>query len=73
MVIKTTEAESGPMGHGDLEGVTNPSPPTHNDALDIRATMANYDVAQVFVDADSSINVLFRVALKQMGKNVEDL
>lgn len=44
MVIKITEAELGPvigLGHSDLERVTTP----HNDALVIRATMANYDVA----------------------------
>lgn len=60
MVVRAPEVESDPVigiGPGDFEGVT--SPPPHNDALIIRATMANYDVVWVFVDVGSSINVLF--------------
>lgn len=32
----------------------------HNDALVIRAMEANYEVARIFVDSRSSVNVLFR-------------
>lgn len=37
------------FGPSDLEGVMTP----HNDALVIRAIVANYDVTRIFVDTDS--------------------
>lgn len=63
MVVSALEVESGPVigfGLGDLEGVTTP----YSNALIIRATMANYDIARIFVDVDSLINVLFWEALE---------
>ncbi|XP_073120993.1 uncharacterized protein [Henckelia pumila] len=50
------------FGPGDLEGVCLP----HNDALLIRARVANYDVRRVFVDSGSSVNVIFQEAFEQM-------
>lgn len=35
--------------------------------------MANYEIARVFIDAGSSINVLFKQALEQMGLFERDL
>lgn len=67
-MVNTPEKESSlVLGFGptDMKGVVAP----HNDALIIRATMANYEVARIFVDANSSISILFRIALKQMGLN----
>ncbi|XP_073286801.1 uncharacterized protein [Primulina huaijiensis] len=51
------------FGPKDLEGVSLP----HNDALVIQARVANYDVLRVFVDNGSSVNVIFKEALVQMG------
>ncbi|XP_073153296.1 uncharacterized protein [Henckelia pumila] len=39
---------------------------THNDALVIRALVANYDVARIFVDSGSSVNLLFQETINQM-------
>ncbi|XP_073121459.1 uncharacterized protein [Henckelia pumila] len=50
------------FGPEDLKGVAN----NHNDALVIRAMVANYDVARKFVDSGSSVNVLFQEAINQM-------
>ncbi|XP_073132975.1 uncharacterized protein [Henckelia pumila] len=50
------------FGPEDLKGVSS----NHNDALVIRATVANYDVARIFVDSGSSVNVLFQEAINQM-------
>lgn len=41
-----------------LEGLTTP----HEDVLVIRVTIANYEVARVFVDSGSSMNILFKEA-----------
>ncbi|XP_073135228.1 uncharacterized protein [Henckelia pumila] len=46
----------------DLRGVVAP----HNDALVVTVTIANYDVARIFVDSGSSVNVLFKGTLDQM-------
>lgn len=46
----------------NLEGVTTP----HEDALVIRATITNYDIARVFMDLGGSINILFKEAFNQM-------
>ncbi|XP_073153246.1 uncharacterized protein [Henckelia pumila] len=47
---------------GDLEGVCFP----HNDAMLIKARVANYDVKRVFVDSGSSVNVIFQEAFQQI-------
>lgn len=46
----------------NLEGVTIP----HDNALVVRATIANYDVSNVFIDLESSISILFKEAFNQM-------
>ncbi|XP_074560828.1 uncharacterized protein LOC141817025 [Curcuma longa] len=50
------------FGPQNLEGVDTP----HDDTLVIRATIANYDVARVFVDTGSSVNVLYKEAFDRM-------
>lgn len=40
----------------DLEGVVTP----HEDELLIRVVIVNYNVAQIFIDMGSSVNVLFK-------------
>ncbi|XP_073130434.1 uncharacterized protein [Henckelia pumila] len=50
------------FGPEDLERVCLP----HNDALLIRAQVANYDIRRVFVDSGSSVNVIFQDAFEQM-------
>ncbi|XP_075473308.1 uncharacterized protein LOC142504311 [Primulina tabacum] len=50
------------FGPDDLPGVSLP----HNEALVIQARVSNYDVMWVFVDSDSSVNVIFKEALVQM-------
>ncbi|XP_074591721.1 uncharacterized protein LOC141847563 [Curcuma longa] len=65
-------ADLGPnisFGPQDLEGVDTP----HDDALVIRATIANYDVARVFVDTGSSVNVLYKEAFDRMQLDEGDL
>lgn len=47
---------------GDLQGIVS----SHNDALLITATIANYDIARVFVDTESSTIVYFKGVLDQM-------
>lgn len=72
IVVGVMEVESEPVQgfeSSDLEEVATP----HNDSLVIRAIVANYDVARVFVDASNSVNVLFWVALEKMRMNVRDL
>lgn len=46
----------------DIEEVNTP----HNDALVIRAAVANYEVARVLVDSGSSVNIIFKSAFSQM-------
>ncbi|XP_073308369.1 uncharacterized protein [Primulina huaijiensis] len=50
------------FGPEDLRGIVAP----HNDALVVTATIANYDVARIFIDNGSSVNVLFKSTLDQM-------
>lgn len=72
LTINTPKEESGPVlrfGFEDLKGIMTP----HNDDLVIRVIVTNYKVAWVFVDADSSVNVLFKLALEQMILNKRDL
>ncbi|XP_073020996.1 uncharacterized protein [Primulina eburnea] len=50
------------FGPEDLRDVVTP----HNDALVVTVTIANYDVARIFIDNGSSVNVLFKSTLDQM-------
>ncbi|XP_073061994.1 uncharacterized protein [Primulina eburnea] len=50
------------FGLEDLRGVVAP----HNDTLVVTATIANYDVARIFIYNGSSVNVLFKSTLDQM-------
>ncbi|XP_073031328.1 uncharacterized protein [Primulina eburnea] len=50
------------FGSEDLRGIVTP----HNDALVVTATIANYDVARIFIDNGSSVNVLFKSTLDQI-------
>ncbi|XP_075515414.1 uncharacterized protein LOC142550057 [Primulina tabacum] len=59
--VKRSEAVIS-FGTEDLKGVNLP----HNDALVIKARVANYDILRVFVDSGSSVNVIFKEALVQM-------
>ncbi|XP_073121018.1 uncharacterized protein [Henckelia pumila] len=51
------------FGPDDLKGLSDTN---HNDALVFRALVANYDVARIFVDSGSSVNVLFQETINQM-------
>lgn len=53
----------------DLEVVSIP----HTNALVICATIANYDMAQVFVDTGSSIDILFKNIFDQMQVELIEL
>ncbi|XP_074592499.1 uncharacterized protein LOC141848374 [Curcuma longa] len=57
------------FGPQDLEGISLP----HDDALVIRATIANYDVARIFVDTGSSVNVLYKDAFDRMQIDQDQL
>ncbi|XP_074588641.1 uncharacterized protein LOC141844506 [Curcuma longa] len=57
------------FGPQDLEGVEVP----HDDALVVHATIANYDIARVFVDTGSSVNIIFKKAFVQMQIDEADL
>ncbi|XP_073064019.1 uncharacterized protein [Primulina eburnea] len=50
------------FGPEDLRGIVAP----HNDALVVTATIANYDVARIFIDNGSSVNILFKSTMDQM-------
>ncbi|XP_073017772.1 uncharacterized protein [Primulina eburnea] len=50
------------FGPDDLRGIVAP----HNDALVVMATVANYDVARIFIDNGSSVNILFKSTLDKM-------
>ncbi|XP_073120294.1 uncharacterized protein [Henckelia pumila] len=70
MEIDNQIVHTGPtlsFGPEDLRGI----PSNHNDALVIRAMVANYDVAPIFMDSGSSVNVLFQESINQMdlGQN----
>lgn len=53
----------------DLRGIVA----SHNDVLVIRTIVANYEVDRVFIDADSSINILFKPTLEKIGLVERDL
>ncbi|XP_073121089.1 uncharacterized protein [Henckelia pumila] len=50
------------FGRKDLKDVVVP----HNDPLLVTLTIANYDVARIFVDTGSSVNIIFKETLDQM-------
>ncbi|XP_073137955.1 uncharacterized protein [Henckelia pumila] len=50
------------FGREDLKDVVVP----HNDPLLVTLTIANYDVARIFVDTGSSVNIIFTETLDQM-------
>lgn len=50
------------FGPEDLEGVAIPQ----DDALVVRAIIINYDVARVFINSGSSVNILFKEVLDWM-------
>lgn len=57
------------FGAEDLSRVTTP----HTDALMIQATITNYMVARVFVDIDSSVNIIFKDVFNQMQVDMAKL
>ncbi|XP_042403954.1 uncharacterized protein LOC121993657 [Zingiber officinale] len=66
------EQAAGPIisfGPQDLEGLELP----HDDALIIKAIIANNRVARVFVDTGSSVNVMFRSAFEEMQIDTSEL
>ncbi|XP_073130885.1 uncharacterized protein [Henckelia pumila] len=50
------------FGREDLKDVVVP----HNDPLLVTLTIANYDVARIFVDTGSLVNIIFKETLDQM-------
>ncbi|XP_073025177.1 uncharacterized protein [Primulina eburnea] len=50
------------FGPEELLGIVAP----HNDALVVTATIANYDVARIFIVNGSSVNIFFKSTLDQM-------
>ncbi|XP_073152356.1 uncharacterized protein [Henckelia pumila] len=50
------------FGREDLKDVVLP----HNDPLLVTLTIANYDVARIFVDTGSLVNIIFKETLDQM-------
>ncbi|XP_042426307.1 uncharacterized protein LOC122014196 [Zingiber officinale] len=66
------EQASNPVisfGPADLEGLELP----HDDALIIKAIIANSRVARVFIDTGSSVNILFRTAFEEMQIDATEL
>lgn len=57
------------FGPQDMEGFSMP----HNDALMVWVTLANYEMARVFMDVGSSINVIFQDTFEWMQLNVSEL
>lgn len=55
----TQEAPQLSFAPEDMEGIIFPN----NDALVIRTTIANYEVARVLVDSRSSVNIFFSRSL----------
>ncbi|XP_073061787.1 uncharacterized protein [Primulina eburnea] len=64
-ISRGTDLPQDPLisfGPDDLRGIVAP----HNNALVVTATVANYDVARIFIDNRSSVNILFKSTLDQM-------
>ncbi|XP_074592498.1 uncharacterized protein LOC141848373 [Curcuma longa] len=66
---RTLEGPIIGFGPQDLEGVETP----HDDALVIRATIANYNIVRIFVDTGSSVNIIFKAAFTQMQIDMAEL
>ncbi|XP_042441471.1 uncharacterized protein LOC122026831 [Zingiber officinale] len=59
------EKANGPeisFGPSNLEGVEMP----HDDALIIRAVIANYTIQRIFIDIGSSVNIIFKRTFDQL-------
>ena len=59
------ERAAGPeisCGPRDLEGVEIP----HDDALIIKAVIANYTISHTFIDTGSSVNIIFKKTFDQL-------
>lgn len=50
------------LGPEDLQDIATP----HSDSLVVTATITNYDIAIIFIDTGSSVNILFKELLDQM-------
>ncbi|XP_073033827.1 uncharacterized protein [Primulina eburnea] len=59
---RARKARRRSFGSDDLRGIVAP----HIDALVVTATVANYDVARIFIDNGSSINILLKSTLDKM-------
>ncbi|XP_042432619.1 uncharacterized protein LOC122019186 [Zingiber officinale] len=57
------------FGPADLEGLELP----HDDALIIKAIIANSRVARVFIDTGSSVNIMFRTTFEEMQIDATEL
>lgn len=66
---RTSQGSSYQFWPRDLEGVVTP----HDDRLVIHVIIANYDVARVFIDSGSSIDILFKDAFDQMQVDLYEL
>ena len=53
----------------DVQGIQTP----HDDAVVVSATIANYDVKKIFVDNESSTNVLFYSTFSRMRLSADRL
>ncbi|XP_042387870.1 uncharacterized protein LOC121979971 [Zingiber officinale] len=70
--VRCSQEQAGPVisfGPTDLEGLELP----HDDALIIKAIIANRRVARVFVDTGSSVNILFRSAFEEIQIDAAEL
>lgn len=66
---RSTEGPILSFGPQDLVGITTPQ----NDALVIRATIDDYDVAQIFINVGSSVNIIFKEAFDHMQMDLAKL
>lgn len=67
-----TKIGRGPIisfGTKDLVGVTIP----HANALVIQATIANYEVARIFMNIGSLVNIIFKDTFDQMQVDITEL
>ncbi|KAL8519988.1 hypothetical protein ACS0TY_010792 [Phlomoides rotata] len=64
MGVRALKVEHDPEDGADIQG-------SHNDALDITTDITNYDVAQIFVDTGSSVDIMFLECFKKMDLNMK--